>query len=72
MGDTLSQRERAIDLIREIRSGDASDERQQRIVAELDQLLPDPNYFDYMVDFVPEMTPEEIVEKAFSYKPIIL
>tara|TARA_B100001964_G_C14043961_1_gene513918 strand:- start:624 stop:842 length:219 start_codon:yes stop_codon:yes gene_type:complete len=62
----------AVSLIAEMRTGAASNDRQQIIVSELDLILPDPNYWDYMVDHTPEMTPEEIVEKAFSYKPIML
>lgn len=67
-----TEKERAVLLINEMRSGEASDERQETIVAELDRILPDPNYWDYMIDHVPDMTAEQIVEKAFGYKPIIL
>lgn len=62
----------AVSLIVEMREGNASDERQQVIVKELDRILPDPNYWDYLVDYVPEMTPETVVEKAFNIKPILL
>jgi hypothetical protein len=72
MNENLGERNYAVTLIAEMRTGSASDERQQSIALELDRILPDPNYWDYMVDHMPEMTPEEIVEKAFSYKPILL
>jgi hypothetical protein len=34
--------------------------------------VPDPEACDLIFHHDPELTPEEIVEKALSYKPIIL
>ena len=36
----------------------------------LDELLPDPGWFSYVVD--QELTPAEIVNRAFQYRPIEL
>lgn len=36
------------------------------------QNVPDPEASDLIFHHEPELTPEEIVEKAFAYKPIIL
>ncbi|WP_107677082.1 hypothetical protein [Agrobacterium sp. LAD9] len=63
---------KAITLINELRSGNASDDRQEDITHTLDAIMPDPNYWDYVIDHTPRLTAEEIVEKAFSYKPILL
>ncbi|MDW9854908.1 hypothetical protein GOB46_20335 [Sinorhizobium meliloti] len=72
MNKNESKKIRAVSLIKEMRSGVASDERQVAIVDELDRILPDPNYWDYMIDNDPKMTAEQVVEKAFSYNPIIV
>jgi hypothetical protein len=68
--EEISAQMQAIILIQELRSGSSSDERQREIILELDKILPDPNYFDYLVDFVPEMSAEQVVAKAFRYKSI--
>lgn len=65
-----SKKEKAIKLINELRSGAADDRQQEQIVAELDSLLPDPNYWDYTIDHSPELSAIEIVERAFRHKPI--
>ena len=62
----------AADLIRDLRSGAFDDDALSRIVLRLENLLPDPCFMDYAVDRVPEPTPEEVVRKAFEYRPIIL
>lgn len=65
-------KELAISLINELRSGCCPDERQEEIASILDKLLPDSNYWDYLIDHVPELSAEEVVERAFDSKPIIL
>ena len=59
-------------LIRDLRSGEFDDPALSRIVLRLKKLLPDPYFMDYAVDRVPEPTAEEVVRKAFEYRPIIL
>lgn len=59
-------------LIEQLRSGLLEDEGLSRITVRLNQLLPDPNWFSYTIDRVPELTPDEVIQKAFSYRPIRL
>ena len=53
-----------------------SDQERQSIGEELDRIVPDPAYTDYV--FWPEEdgpipeTVDKAIEKAFQYKPIIL
>lgn len=67
----FDNRLKAKSLIIEMRSGGASDERQEIIFRKLDEILPDPNYWDYLIDHDPELSPDEVIERAFNYKPII-
>ena len=64
--------EKAVPLINALRSGRLNDEQQSAVVIELDNLLLDPHWFEYAIDSVPELSAEEIVRKAFEYKPIQL
>jgi hypothetical protein len=64
--------DKAVTLILRLRSGEFDDDGINAIIDELDELFPDPDYLDYTIDRVPELTPEEVVRKAFSYKPIQL
>jgi len=61
----------AIKLINNFRSGLLDDNELSDLIFKLDKLLPDPNYWDYMVDYERELLPEEIVNKAFEFKPLI-
>ncbi|MFK0685926.1 hypothetical protein SD208_16600 [Ochrobactrum sp. BD67] len=67
-----NNKELAISLINELRSGRCPDERQEEIASILYKLLPDSSYWDYLIDHVPELSAEEVVERAFDSKPIIL
>jgi hypothetical protein len=62
----------AVTLIDELRSGVLTDDEQSDVVVKIDQLLLDPHWFDYTIDHLPELSAEEIVRKAFEYKPIQL
>lgn len=62
----------AVSLIDELRSGRLNDEGISATVAKLDKLLLDPHWLEYTIDHVPEYSAEEIVRKAFEYKPIQL
>jgi len=62
----------AVSLIDELRSGVLGDDELGRIAVKLDRLLPDPEWFGYTIDFEPELTAEEVVRRAFSYRPIQL
>jgi hypothetical protein len=62
----------AVALIDRFRSGLLSDEELSSIAQRLDTLLPDPHWYDYTIDHVPELPAEQIVRRAFSYRPIQL
>lgn len=62
----------AVSLIQDLRSGELDDDALSSIVIRLRQLLPDPEFMDYTVNLVPELRPEEVVTKAFQYRPIQL
>ncbi len=54
-----------------------NDEKASNYMLEMKKLSPDPSLSDYIFwpqnhGYDRELTPEEIVEKCFSYKPIIL
>jgi hypothetical protein len=59
-------------LINALRSGRLSEKEISATVEKIDTLLPDPRWFDYAIDHTPEMSAEEVVRKAFSYRPIQL
>jgi hypothetical protein len=50
-----------------------SEQETDAIFVRLSEISPDPKIADYVFfPDGPEMSPEEIVNRAFSYKPIIL
>lgn len=59
-------------LIEVLRSDILNDEELGEIASILDRIVPDPNYWSYTIDSEPELSADEIVNKAFSYKPILL
>ena len=66
-------RARAIELIEAIRGGKLEDEHAiGSAVVELASLLPDPSFMAYTVDHEPELSPDEIVTRAFVYRAISL
>lgn len=60
------------DLIDRLRSGVLPNQELRRIAERLDVLLPDPHWYEYTIDHVPELASEEIVRRAFAYRPIQL
>ncbi len=64
MQNTQETKAEAHDLIDSLRSGDNSDTKITEIVERLDVLMPDPNYWEYVIDLNPP--------RAFAYKPIQL
>lgn len=65
-------RREAVALINALRSGELDEEQLSDVATRLDALLPDPNWYGYTIDLVPELTAEEVVRRAFSYLPIQL
>ncbi len=64
--------EEAVSLINQLRSGLLDDEALSGVVLRLNSLLLDPYWFGYTIDHVPELPADEIVHRAFEYRPIIL
>lgn len=64
--------EEAVSLIGKLRSGSLGDDEISDVVVRLNQLLPDPLWFDFTIDHEPELPAEEAVRRAFAYHPIIL
>jgi hypothetical protein len=62
----------AVTLIEQLRSGLLDDAQQSGVVAQLDSLLLDPHWFGYTIDRVPELSPEDVVRKAFEYSPFLM
>ena len=62
----------SITLIRAMRSSTLDVAALSEVYLRLRQLLPDPEFLGYTVNLVPELSPEEVVRRAFEYRPIIL
>lgn len=62
----------AVSLINQLRSGTLNDEELSCVVLKLRTILPDPHFMAYTIDQLPELTAEEVVRRAFQYKPIQL
>ena len=62
----------AVTLINQLRSHTLSEEDIPATVGRLKQILPDPHFMGYTINKVPPLSAEEIVRKAFTYKPIQL
>jgi hypothetical protein len=62
----------AVSLLKQLRSGTLTDEQISIVVVSLNELLLDPRWFDYAIDHTPELSAEEVVRRAFSYRPIQL
>jgi len=69
---TVEVLEEASVLIVLMRSATLSDSKLSETFLRLRQLLPDPDFLGYTVNRVPELSPEEVVRRAFEYRPIIL
>lgn len=67
----LLSKEQIIDLINQILDiENHSEEEINRLVEKLESGVIDPNISDYI--FWDDLTPEQIADKALSYKPICL
>jgi hypothetical protein len=64
--------QKAVVLIQQLRSGLLDDERQAEVVEMLDVLLLDPHWFAYTIDHVPELSAEQVVRRAFEYRPFLM
>jgi hypothetical protein len=65
-------RNRLVKLVSFIQEGlYKSEEERSSLVALFERNVPDPEASNLIFYHRPELTPEEIVDKALSYKPII-
>ncbi len=72
MNKTLS-REELIDLVEGIKDPRGTEDDTNRDLAVLEANVPDPNVSDLIFwPNGPELTAEEVVDKALAYKPIQL
>jgi hypothetical protein len=62
----------ATELIKLLRSHTLSEADISAVVVRLRKLLPDPHFMAYTVDRTPELTAEEVVRKAFEYRPFLM
>jgi hypothetical protein len=62
----------ATELIDRLRSHKLSEAGISAVVVRLRKLLPDPHFMGYTVDHTPELAAEEIVRKAFEYRPFLM
>jgi hypothetical protein len=62
----------AVSLIDQIRGGELDDAAISANVVRIDALLLDPYWMAYAIDCEPELPAEQVVRRAFEYRPIIL
>lgn len=63
-------REELIELVRKIINCEGTEAQVDEMIAVLQQNVSDPEVTDYI--FWEDNTPEEVVDKALAYKPIVL
>lgn len=63
-------REELIELVESIMKCEGSEEEVDNMIYVLEKNVIDPEVTNYI--FYEENTPEEVVDKALAYKPIIL
>lgn len=65
-------RERARQLIRQLRDPSLPDESADALLTELERLLAYPRVSDLLFYADPELSDDEVIEKAQEYKPFAL
>lgn len=71
MADKLT-REELIKLVKKMCNGEGSDDEISEWIELLEQNVPDPNVSDLIFWNNEGLTPEQIVDRAMNYKPIVL
>lgn len=72
MPDGSERKQQALELVRKLRYGHVPDEEVGDIVEELERIIPNPNWTDLLFYHEPELSDEEAVEKALTYRPFAL
>ena len=70
MEDNKLTREELISLVEKIMKCQGSEEEIDEMIKLLEKNVVDPEVTNYI--FYEENTPEEVVDKALAYKPILL
>lgn len=65
-------REELISLVSRIMTGEDSEEVGDRLVTQLMENVIDPQVTEYIFYSSPQLSPEEVVDKALAYRPIQL
>ena len=68
--DVSQRRERALILVRACRRGNMSDEETVERLADLEHLIPTPHWIDLMFLEMPELSDEEVVDRALADRPL--
>jgi hypothetical protein len=68
--DVSQRRERALVLVRAFRHMNMSDEETVEKLADLERLIPTPHWLDFMFQETPELSDEQVVDRALAYRPV--
>lgn len=68
--DVSQRRERALVLVRAFRRGNMSDEETVERLADLERMISTPHWLDLMFQEMPELSDEEVVDRALAYRPL--
>lgn len=68
--DKKLSKEELIELVKKLRETNITDEQADILYKTIRQTVIDPNVWNLV--FFTELSPEEVIEKALEYKPIIL
>ncbi|GFI24814.1 hypothetical protein IMSAGC011_03618 [Lachnospiraceae bacterium] len=63
-------RNELIELVKKILDCEGTEEEVDEMISKLEQNVIDPDISDYI--YYDDLTPEQIVDKALAYKPILL
>jgi hypothetical protein len=66
----MLSREELIELVASIQKAEGTEEEVHAKLALLEANIPDPNVSDLI--FYADLSPEEVVDKAMNYNPILL
>ena len=72
MPETDPRRERAIELVRDVRYGRLPDDQASAKLDELEQLIAHPQWADLLFYQDPELSDEQAVDAALAYRPFAL
>jgi len=71
MGEKLSK-EQLVSLVARVQEGEGSEEELEALLMLIDRNVPDPNVRNLIFYSPQSLTPEEVIERAFAYRPIVL